>query len=222
MTDGHKERIVFIRAHATVESPPFTSELKLWLAKETTELWEATEEFLAEKGLPPPFWAFAWAGGQALARFALDQPETVKGKRVLDFGAGCGMVAIAALMAGAADALAADLDEFAAASALLNGAENGVTPKVFTGDATTLMPSDFDVILAADVCYDRRQADSATTWLRQAVEAGTEVYIGDPGRRYFPDEGLEPLADYDIPTPVALEQYPITPTRVWRLNSLEA
>ena len=99
MTDGHKERIVFIRAHATVESPPFTSELKLWLAKETTELWEATEEFLAEKGLPPPFWAFAWAGGQALARFALDQPETVRGKRVLDFGAGCGMVAIAALMA---------------------------------------------------------------------------------------------------------------------------
>lgn len=222
MTDGRAERIAFIRSHATVESPPFTPELKLWLAKEATELWEATEEFLLEQGLPPPFWAFAWAGGQALARFALDQPEIVKGKRVLDFGAGCGMVAIAALMAGAADALAADLDEFAAASALLNGAENGVKPKVFAGDATTLIPSDFDVILAADVCYDRRQADPATAWLRQAVKAGSEVYIGDPGRRYFPDGGLEPLADYDIPTPVALEQNPITPTGVWQLTFLEA
>ncbi|MBT6312039.1 MAG: methyltransferase [Alphaproteobacteria bacterium] len=219
MTDEHADRIAFIRAHATVESPPLTPELKLWLAKEATELWEATEEFLAEKGLPPPFWAFAWAGGQALARFALDRPQIVKGKRVLDFGAGCGMVAIAALIAGAKDALAADLDEFAAASAILNGTENGVTPRAFAGDATTLAPADFDVILAADVCYDRRQADPATAWLRQAANAGTEVYIGDPGRRYFPDEGLEPLADYDIPTPVALEQYPITPTRVWRLTA---
>jgi predicted nicotinamide N-methyase len=174
---------------------------------------------LAEKGLPPPFWAFAWAGGQALARFAMDRPEIVKDKRVLDFGAGCGMVAIAALLAGAEDALAADLDEFASASALLNGTENGVVPKAFAGDATTLTPTDFDVILAADVCYDRRQADPATAWLRQAVNSGTDVYIGDPGRRYFPDEGLEPLADYDIPTPVALEQYPITPTRVWRLTA---
>ena len=220
MTDSQADRIAFIKTHARLESPPLTPELKLWLALEATELWEATEEFLSEKGLPPPFWAFAWAGGQALARFALDQPEIVKGKRTLDFGAGCGMVAIAAMLAGAEDALAADLDPFAAASALLNGEQNGVAVQAFSGDATTLDPSAFDVVLAADVCYDRRQADPATTWLRAAVNAGTNVYIGDPGRRYFPDEGLEPLADYEIPTPVALEQYPITPTRVWRLTAL--
>lgn len=214
-----KAKIAFIKAHATRSRPPLTPELTLWLAQEATDLWEATEEFLAEKGLPPPFWAFAWAGGQALARYTIDNPETVNGKRVLDFGSGCGMAAIAALMAGAETALAADLDPFAAMAALANAAENNVVLTPFAGDATTLTPRDFDVILAADVCYDRRQADPATAWLRSAVDAGVTVYFGDPGRRYFPDSGLAPLADYDIPTPVALEQYPITPTRVWRLTA---
>ncbi len=220
MTGDFANRIAFIKAHATLGSPPLTPELQLWLAEEATDLWEATEEFLAEKGLPPPFWAFAWAGGQALARYVLDNPDIVTGKRIMDFGAGCGMAAIAGLMAGATSALAADLDPFAAAAACVNGEANDVAPSVFAGDATTLDPKAFDVILAADVCYDRRQADPATAWLRKAVDAGTDVLIGDPGRRYFPDVGLTPFADYDIPTPIALEQHPITPTRVWRLTRL--
>lgn len=213
-------KIAFIKANARQSQPPLTPELTLWLAEEATELWEATEAFLAEKELPPPFWAFAWAGGQALARYTLDNPETVRGKRILDFGSGCGMAAIAALIAGAESALAADFDPFAAKAATANAEENNVTIKTFAGDATTLEPTDFDVILAADVCYDRRQADPATAWLRSAVEAGAIVLFGDPGRTYFPESGVAPLADYDIPTPVALEQYPIMPTRVWRLTNI--
>lgn len=211
-------RTAFIAANANQDTPPLTPEIKLFLATEATDLWEATEDFLEKEGLPPPFWAFAWAGGQALARYVLDNPECVRGKRVLDYGSGSGLVSIAALKVGAESAVAADLDPFASAASALNGALNGVAPTSYIGDATALDPSEFAVILAADVCYDRTQADPTTVWLRAAAAAGVAVYMGDPGRMYLPDDGLTLLGDYDVPTSMALEQYPITPSRVWRLN----
>lgn len=211
------ERAAFIRANARLGAPPLLPEFQLWLAEEATELWEASEAFLEESGLPPPFWAFAWTGGQALARFVTDSPDVVEGKRVLDFGAGGGMVAIAALKAGARSALAADLDPFAATATRLNGAANGVAPDVFCGDGTKLDAGDFDVVLAADVCYERAQSSASSDWLNAAAAAGAAVYFGDPGRTYLPTDGLASMASYDVPTPVALENNPITPTDVWRL-----
>ena len=207
----------FIQAHARLGRPPLTPELSLWLADEATALWEASEDFLDVHGLPPPFWAFAWAGGQALARYVLDNPMTVAGKRVLDFGAGGGIAAIAALKAGAESALASDLDPFAADAARLNGDANGVSPDAHVGDATALAPTAFDVILAADVCYDRNQATPATEWLSAAARSAV-VLIGDPGRSYLPADRLTAIADYDVPTPLALEMAPITPTRIWRIT----
>lgn len=209
----------FIQAHARLGHPPLTPELNLWLAEDATTLWEASEAFLEAEGLPPPFWAFAWAGGQALARYVLDHPETVRSRRTLDFGAGGGIVAIAALRAGAASALAADLDPFAAAATALNGDANGVTPNRYVGDASALDHGDFDVILAADVCYDRAQATPATAWLDAAASAGVQVLIGDPGRAYLATERLTPLAEYDVVTPIELERLPLTPTKVWRVGA---
>lgn len=217
MTVDDAARETFIRAHARLQAPPLTPELSLWLAAEATELWEASETFLEQENLPPPFWAFAWAGGQALARCLLDRPAIVRGKRVLDFGAGCGIAAIAAMSAGAAAATAADLDPFARIAAEMNAAANEVAVAGYVGDATALDLSDYDVVLAADVCYDRRQADPATQWLKSASENGVEVFLGDPGRMYLPSDLDSPIAEFDVPTPTALENAPITPTRIWHL-----
>lgn len=210
----------FISEHASFDHPPLTPEIGLWLAEEATTLWQASETFLEEAGLPPPFWAFAWAGGQALARFVLDSPEAVAGKRVLDFGSGCGLVAIAALRSGASSVLAADLDPFAAVAVRLNGEVNGCAPEPFCGDATALAPGDFDIILAADVCYEREPSESAFAWLRSAVAAGVEVLVGDPGRTYLDQQGLRPLAGYDVPTSTELEKSAMTQAKVWRLESV--
>ncbi|MEQ9125290.1 MAG: 50S ribosomal protein L11 methyltransferase [Alphaproteobacteria bacterium] len=210
-------RAGFIRRHARLVAPPLLPELRFWLAEEATDLWEASEAFLEETGLPPPYWAFAWAGGQALGRYVLDRPETVRGLRVLDYGAGAGLAAIAALKAGARSALAVDLDPFAAVATALNGAENGCRPATLTGDGTALDPAGFDVVLAADVCYERATGAPSTDWLTAAADRGVTVLIGDPGRAYLRTERLERIADYDVPTPTALENAPITPTRVWRI-----
>lgn len=212
-------RLEFIRAHARLQTPPLTPEIKLWLAAEATPLWEATETFLDEAGLPPPFWAFAWAGGQALARYVLDNPEIVRGKRVADFGAGCGIVAIAALKAGAASALAIDLDPFAATAAVLNGDANDVAPAAHAGDATKLSASDFDVVLAGDVAYERGQSHTGRLWLDAAAGIGAAVLIGDPGRTYLGRDGLASLQTYDVPTPLEIERDPITPTTVWQVQA---
>lgn len=217
MTDA--ERRQFIEAHTKLDAAPLTPGVRLWLATEATELWEASEAFLEAKGLPPPFWAFAWAGGQAMARYVLDHPETVASKRVLDFGAGGGLVAIAAMLAGAKSALAADVDAFAATATQLNAAENGVVVQTDTGDATKLDHQDFDVILAADVCYERAPAAEATGWLRQAAAAGVDVLMGDPGRSYFAGAGFLELATYDVPTPTELERLSVTPAKVWRVRA---
>ena len=219
MTVAASNRDAFIRAHTRLGRPPLTPEIQLWLAAEATALWEASEAFLEETGLPPPFWAFAWAGGQALARYVLDRPEVVLDRRILDFGAGGGLVAIAALQAGAAAALAVDVDPFAAAAVRMNGAANGCRPNALTADATSLDPAEFDVVLAADVCYDRRQSEPASAWLRRAAAADVTVLIGDPGRTYLLKDGLTPVADYVVPTPKDLERESMTPTRVWRLEA---
>ncbi|MFL5138917.1 MAG: class I SAM-dependent methyltransferase [Microvirga sp.] len=189
-------RAAFIRANTRVLPVPHAPEIRLHLADEATELWHKTEEELGRLGLPPPFWAFAWAGGQALARYILDHPETVGGKRVVDFASGSGIVAIAAAKAGAARVLAADIDGFCGAALTLNAEANGVTVE-FT-DANLLdapPPAWAEVVLAGDFCYEKPLAERATAWLGEARAAGARVLIGDPGRSYFPRTGLEKLAE---------------------------
>jgi predicted nicotinamide N-methyase len=212
------DRTAFILENTRPQRPPHTPELVLQLADEVTPLWRLTEEALAEIGLPPPFWAFAWAGGQAVARYVLDNPDVVAGKRVIDFAAGSGIVAIAAMKAGASGALAADIDGFCASAVALNARANGVE-MAFT-DQDLLdgpPPDDADVILAGDICYEQPLAGRVLAWLGAARDAGKTVLIGDPMRTYFPREGLIKLAEYQVPTTRELEDYEIKRTSVWTL-----
>jgi len=210
-------RRAFILANTRLQAPAHAPELRLHLADEVTPIWRLTEDELGLIGLPPPFWAFAWAGGQALARYLLDRPSEVAGKRVLDFAAGSGIVAIAAMRAGAAEALAADIDAFAAAAVDLNAKANGVAVG-FTGEDLLVAPAPFaDVILAGDICYEAPLAARALAWLGAARATGARVLIGDPGRAYFPRSGLAELAEYRIPTTRELEDAEIKRTGVWAL-----
>lgn len=190
-------------------------EIGLHLADEAHELWHRTEEELAEIGLPPPFWAFAWAGGQGLARHVLDNPEIVRGKHVLDFATGSGLVAIAAAKAGAASVLAADIDPFCAAAVRLNTAANGVS-LTFDGRDFIGENSGFDVLLAGDVFYDREFADRLLPWFSQLSEHAITVIVGDPGRSYLPRDRLTKLAEYQVPVTRALEDAEVKRTTVWR------
>ena len=212
------ERRTFILENTELERPPHTPELALRLATEITPIWKLTEEALAELGLPPPFWAFAWAGGQALARYVLDHPELVAGKGVIDFATGSGIVAIAAAKAGAARVLAADIDPFCEAAVALNAEANGV-PVQFTG--RNLLddppPTWAQVILAGDICYEKPLAERVMGWLSAAMEQGATVLIGDPGRSYFPRQGLTKLAEYQVPTTRELEDFAVKKTAVWAL-----
>jgi predicted nicotinamide N-methyase len=205
----------FVRANTAIVSPPLVPELRLHLATEVTPLWEATEESLARSGLPPPYWAFAWAGGQALARYLLDRPATVAGRRVLDFGAGSGLVAIAAARAGA-DATAAEIDPFATAAIRLNARLNGVVVEVEESDVIGT-PGRWDVVLAGDMCYERPLAERLTAWLRRLAGEGVAVLLGDPGRTYFPAGGVERLQSYTVPTSRELEDRDSREGAVWRL-----
>ncbi len=206
-------RAAFIRDNTRLLKPPHCPEIILNLADDAVALWELTEEQLGEIGLPPPFWAFAWAGGQALARYVLDNPDIVRGKSVLDVASGCGLVAIAAMKAGAASAIAIDLDPFAAEAALLNAAANGVTIAARTADALASPPVE-DVILVGDLFYDRDIALELLAWLNAARGA---VLIGDPDRTYLPKDHLIKLTDYAVPVSRALEDAEIKRTGVWRL-----
>ncbi|OHB29275.1 MAG: nicotinamide N-methyase [Phenylobacterium sp. RIFCSPHIGHO2_01_FULL_69_31] len=208
----------FIVEHTRLQHPPHTPELRLHLADEITPIWRLTEEALAEIGLPPPFWAFAWAGGQALARYLLDNPQIVAGKAVLDFASGSGLVAIAAKRAGAARVLAADIDPFCGAALDLNAAANAVEID-FAGDdlLDAPPPAWAEVILAGDICYEKPLAERVMAWLAQARAAGATVLIGDPGRSYFPRSGLVKLAEYQVPTTRELEDLEVKKTSVWTL-----
>jgi predicted nicotinamide N-methyase len=210
-------RRAFILANTRLQSPPHTPELKLWLADEVTPLWRLTEEELGEIGLPPPFWAFAWAGGQALARYLLDHPDEVRGRRVVDFATGSGIVAIAARMAGAAEVLAADIDGFCEAAVALNAEANGAHVGFSSRDLLDQAPPVADLILAADICYEQPLASRVMDWLAVARAAGARVLVGDPGRTYFPKSGLVQLAEYRVPTTRELEDAEVKRTRVWAL-----
>lgn len=207
----------FIRENTRLLSPSRVPELKLHLADDAVSLWELTEEQLGELGLPPPFWAFAWAGGQALARYVLDHPQTARGKRVLDVASGSGLVAIAAMKAGAASALAVDIDTFAMHAAQINAALNGVS--IETSDADPVgMPTDADVILVGDLFYDRDLAPRVLAWLTDQQGQGKDVLVGDPGRTYLPRDRLEQIAAYDIPVTRALEDAELKRAAVWKLR----
>ncbi|MEP9387496.1 methyltransferase [Mesorhizobium sp. KR9-304] len=206
----------FIHANTAFSTPPHVPEIGLYLADEAHDLWHRTEEELAGIGLPPPFWAFAWAGGQGLARYVLDNPDTVRGRKVLDFATGSGLVAIAAAKAGAAHVLAADIDPFCAA-VRLNADANGVLLEFdcrdFVGEN-----NGFDVLLAGDVFYDRAFAERLIPWFAQLSATGTTVLVGDPGRSYLPRERLTKLAEYQVPVTRALEDAEVKRTTVWRFR----
>ena len=207
----------FILENTSVMSPPHVPEIRLHLADEAHDLWLKTEEELEEIGLPPPFWAFAWAGGQGLARYVLDNPEVVRGKRVLDFATGSGLVAIAAAKAGAPDVVAADIDPFCAAAVRLNAAANGVSVS-FDGRDFIGENNGFDVLLAGDVFYDRAFAARLIPCFSRLAEGGITILIGDPGRSYLPRERLAKLAEYQVPVTRALEDAEVKRTIVWRFG----
>jgi predicted nicotinamide N-methyase len=210
-------RRAFILENTRPQSPPHTPELVLRLADEITPIWRMTEEALAEIGLQPPFWAFAWAGGQAIARYLLDNPQVVAGKRVIDFASGSGIVGIAAMKAGAAHVLAADIDSFCAAALGLNAEANGVSIDFTDVNLLDAPPPAADVILAGDICYEKPLAERVMAWLAHGRAAGATVLIGDPGRSYFPRQGLVKLAEYQVPTTREIEDMEVKKTAVWTL-----
>jgi len=206
----------FILDNTALMAPPHVPEVLLHLADEAHDLWLRTEEELAAIGLPPPFWAFAWAGGQGLARYVLDHPEIVRGRRVLDFAAGSGLVAIAAAKAGAAEVIAADIDPFCETAIALNLAANAVDAQ-FLGTDCVGSDDGWDVVLAGDVFYDKAFADSLLPWFASLRARGAEIVVGDPGRAYLPRTGLESLAVYQVPVTRVLEDAEVKRTTVWRL-----
>lgn len=204
----------FIRANTIIGTAYHVPEVRLHLATEITPIWQATETWLRENNVEPPFWAFAWPGGQALARHFLDYPETVAGRRVLDFAAGCGIAAIAAVIAGAASAETCEIDTLALAATTLNAAENGVEVAV-SGD---LVGSDcrWDLIVCGDICYEAPMTGHIMPWLQRMARTA-EVWIADPGRTYLPKSGLQPIATYEIVTTLELEDRPSRNVTLYRL-----
>jgi predicted nicotinamide N-methyase len=209
----------FILENTSILSPPHVPEVRLHLADEAHDLWHKTEEQLAETGLPPPFWAFAWAGGQGLARYVLDNPEIVRGRRVIDFASGSGLVGIAAMMAGAAAVTCADIDSCAYVAAALNAALNGVTVRPMHENLIGSAPN-AEILLAGDVFYDRQFAGELISWFDDLSTHGIEIIIGDPGRAYLPKGRLDQLAVYDVPVTRALEDADAKRTTVWRFRQL--
>ena len=211
-------RRAFIVENTRLQSPPHTPELRLHLADEITPIWKLTEEALLEIGLPPPFWAFAWAGGQALARYVLDNPAVVAGKAVIDFASGSGLVAIAAAKAGAARVLAADIDGYCGEALSLNARANDVLLDYTAVDLLDAPPPTWaEVILAGDICYEKPLAERVLAWLALARAGGATVLLGDPGRSYFPRTGLTKLAEYQVETTRELEDMAVKKTSVWTL-----
>jgi len=206
----------FVAAQTVLATPPLVPEIRLHLATEITPLWQATEARLAESGVAPPYWAFAWPGGQAVARHLLDHPALVAGKRVLDFAAGSGLAAIAAAMAGAARVEAAEIDALACAAIALNAAANGVAVACRAADLVD-GPGAWDVVLAGDVCYERPMAERVMPWLRRLAGRGALVLMGDPGRNYLPASGLAEVARLVVPTSRELEDRTERETVIWRV-----
>lgn len=207
----------FIRAQTKIARPSLVPELKLHLATEISPIWRATQTELDDLGLPPPYWAFCWPGGQAVTRYLIDHPAVVKGKRVLDFAAGSGISGIAAARAGAASVIAAEIDDFAAEAIRLNADLNKARIEVLTQDLVGRMDLGLDLVLAGDVCYERPMAERVFAWFEQLAEAGVTVLMGDPGRAYLPRKGLAEVARYQVPTSIELEDKDMRLTIVWRI-----
>ena len=208
----------FILENTGVMSPPHVPEVQLHLADEAHDLWLKTEEELEEIGLPPPFWAFAWAGGQGLARYVLDHPESVAGKRIVDFASGSGLVAIAAMKAGAGSVLAADIDPWTGTAIELNARLNGVAVG-YTREDLVGTDIEADVLLAGDVFYDQGFAAALVPWFERLASRGVAVLVGDPGRAYLPKDRLEALGVYQVPVTRALEDSEVKKTTVWQFTS---
>jgi predicted nicotinamide N-methyase len=214
------DRMAFVRDNTRLKPVPHVPEIVLHVADEAVPLWEKTEEELDAMGLPPPYWAFAWAGGQALARYVLDHPEQISGKRVLDLAAGSGLVAIAAAKSGAAPVIAADIDAFTESAISLNALANDVYVEIIVRDlldgAAPPTPR-YDIILVGDLFYERDTSTRALAFLDRHLGVGTRVLVGDPGRTYLPKERLTRLAEYSVPVIRDLEDLEIKRTSVWEL-----
>lgn len=217
---GHdrQSRIDFIIANTRLFAPGLVPEVMLHLAEESLPIWERTEVELGEIGLPPPFWAFAWAGGQALARYVIDNPELVAGKRILDLGSGSGLVAIAAMRAGAAHACAADVDAYSSVAASLNALANVVVLDIAETDLLDTTPAEIDVLLVGDLFYERGMSDRVLAFMQRMAAAGAVVLVGDPRRSYFPVDRFETVAHYDVATSREIEDNDIKRADVWRLK----
>ncbi len=207
----------FVRRNTAIARAPIVPELRLHLATEVTPLWQATEACLARDGLPPPYWAFAWPGGQALARLLLDRPALAHRRTVLDFAAGSGIAALAAAKAGAAAVIASEIDPFACAAIALNSGLNDVSVTVAADDVLATPADGIDLILAGDVCYERPMAERVMAWLHAAAAAGAEVLIADPGRAYLPKADLCEIARCDVPASLDLENRAVMTTLLYRL-----
>ncbi len=207
----------FIIANTKLLSPPLVPEIELHLAEESVPIWLKTEEELGEMNVPPPYWAFAWAGGQALARYILDQPQICRGRSVLDLGAGSGLTAIAARKAGARLVVASDIDHLALAAVMLNAKANGVNVETTAADQLDGEPAPADVVLVGDLFYERQLAERVLAYIERAKMAGSHVLIGDPQRSYFPANRFTAVAEYRVPVTRELEDSEIKRTAVWQL-----
>jgi len=212
-----KRPLDFIRANTKLLPVPLVPEIELHLAEESLPIWQKTEEQLGAMNVPPPYWAFAWAGGQALARYLLDNPGLVADRRVLDLGAGSGLTAIAAMRAGAAHALAADIDALALAAVGLNAAANAVAVETTVADLLAASPPPCDVLLVGDLFYERPLAERVLAFVSVARAQGADVLVGDPRRSYFPADRFRQVAEYAVPVTRELEDAEIKRTAVWRL-----
>lgn len=215
--DGFGPQGSIVADNTAVIAPQLVPEIRLHLADEDLPLYRAGEDELAALGIGTPYWAFAWAGGQALARYLLDNPASVAGRKVLDFGAGSGIVSIAAAMAGAFDVTAADIDPVAAEAMSLNRTVNDVWFEIETDDVVGTS-GDWEVLLVGDVFYDREMADRQLPWLRDQLALGRRILVGDPGRLHVRTLGLEPLAEYHAPTTGIMEDSDLRNARVWRFT----
>jgi predicted nicotinamide N-methyase len=211
----------FIRAETALAAPSLVPEIRLHLASEILPIWQATEADLERHGLPPPYWAFAWPGGQALTRHVLDHPDLVAGRRVLDFAAGSGLTAIAAALVGATAVSAAEIDAFARVAIALNATANGVHISLIEEDIVGT-EGDWEVILAGDVCYEKPMAERVAAWFSALARKGRLVLIGDPGRSYLPPAGLSEIGRYQVPTSLELEYCTLRETVVWRWDGTSA
>jgi predicted nicotinamide N-methyase len=209
--------VQFIRTNTKLLPVPLVPEIRLHLAEESMPIWEKTEEELGRMNVPPPYWAFAWAGGQALARYILDNPSTVRQRTVLDLGAGSGITAVAAMKTGARAVLAADVDPYATAAIALNAEANGVAVETTTADLLSSPAGAFGAMLVGDLFYERDLAGRVLAFIEGAHHHGAEVLVGDPRRSYFPKERFRQVAEYSVPVTRDLEDMEIKRTAVWRL-----